>query len=234
MNRLFRSTACAACSMRAAEIRDSEQQQIFDSLDEIHARLAALDALGNMRKRLVRAARPHRGERPRGAARRDRREARRAGRRARLDDPGGGVAAGQAGQAVRPAGRAPRRHGRAHGGHLRAHGRAGRPARRPPQAPRRPRQPARPARDAPRRHAVVGGHADQGAHRRGRAEVREQLDGRAARVRRDRRGPAQPARRHQRRPAPAAGGPRGQARGGPDRAATSRSGWRRSRAGSTP
>jgi chromosome segregation ATPase len=39
--------------MRAAEIRDSEQQQIFDSLDEIHARLAALDALGNMRKRLV-------------------------------------------------------------------------------------------------------------------------------------------------------------------------------------
>ena len=39
--------------VRAAEIRDSEQQQIFDSLDEIHARLAALDALGNMRKRLV-------------------------------------------------------------------------------------------------------------------------------------------------------------------------------------
>jgi chromosome segregation ATPase len=38
--------------MRAAEIRDSEQQQIFDSLDEIHARLAALDALGSMRKRL--------------------------------------------------------------------------------------------------------------------------------------------------------------------------------------
>src|SRR5690349_17892804 len=38
--------------VRAAEIRDSEQQQIFDSLDEIHARLAALDALGNMRKRL--------------------------------------------------------------------------------------------------------------------------------------------------------------------------------------
>jgi chromosome segregation ATPase len=38
--------------MRAAEIRDSEQQQIFDSLDEIHARLAALDALGTMRKRL--------------------------------------------------------------------------------------------------------------------------------------------------------------------------------------
>ncbi|MCY7342405.1 MAG: PA containing protein [Pseudonocardia sp.] len=39
--------------VRAAEIRDSEQQQIFDSLDEIHARLAALDALGSMRKRLT-------------------------------------------------------------------------------------------------------------------------------------------------------------------------------------
>lgn len=39
--------------MRAAEIRDSEQQQIFDSLDEIHARLTALDALGNVRKRLT-------------------------------------------------------------------------------------------------------------------------------------------------------------------------------------
>lgn len=39
--------------VRAAEIRDSEQQQIFDSLDEIHARLAALDALGTMRKRLT-------------------------------------------------------------------------------------------------------------------------------------------------------------------------------------
>lgn len=39
--------------MRAAEIRDSEQQQIFDSLDEIHARLAALDALGTIRKRLT-------------------------------------------------------------------------------------------------------------------------------------------------------------------------------------
>lgn len=38
---------------RAAEIRDSEQQQIFDSLDEIHARLAALDALGTVRKRLT-------------------------------------------------------------------------------------------------------------------------------------------------------------------------------------
>lgn len=39
--------------VRAAEIRDSEQQQIFDSLDEIHARLAALDALGIVRKRLT-------------------------------------------------------------------------------------------------------------------------------------------------------------------------------------
>ncbi len=39
--------------MRAAELRDSEQQQIFDSLDEIHARLAALDALGTVRKRLT-------------------------------------------------------------------------------------------------------------------------------------------------------------------------------------
>ncbi|MEK6442609.1 PA containing protein [Pseudonocardia sp. T1-2H] len=38
--------------MRAAEIRDSEQQQVFDSLDEIHARLSALDALGTVRKRL--------------------------------------------------------------------------------------------------------------------------------------------------------------------------------------
>lgn len=39
--------------MRAAELRESEQQQIFDSLDEIHARLAGLDALGNVRKRLT-------------------------------------------------------------------------------------------------------------------------------------------------------------------------------------
>ena len=38
---------------RAAEIRESEQQQVFDSLDEIHARLAALDALGPVRKRLT-------------------------------------------------------------------------------------------------------------------------------------------------------------------------------------
>src|SRR4029078_9459063 len=43
---------------RAAEIRESEQQQVFDSLDEIHARLAALDALGTMRKR--RSELPHR------------------------------------------------------------------------------------------------------------------------------------------------------------------------------
>ncbi|MGH4018917.1 MAG: PA containing protein [Pseudonocardiaceae bacterium] len=39
--------------VRAAEIRDSEQQQIFDSLDEIHGRLAALDMLGAVRKRLT-------------------------------------------------------------------------------------------------------------------------------------------------------------------------------------
>lgn len=39
--------------MRAAEIRDSEQQQVFDSLDEIHSRLGALDAVGAVRKRLT-------------------------------------------------------------------------------------------------------------------------------------------------------------------------------------
>ncbi|HET9253635.1 MAG TPA: PA containing protein [Pseudonocardiaceae bacterium] len=38
--------------VRAAEIRDSEQQQIFDALDEIHARLAPLESLGPVRKRL--------------------------------------------------------------------------------------------------------------------------------------------------------------------------------------
>jgi hypothetical protein len=38
--------------VRAAEIRDSEQQQIFDALDEIHARLAPLESLGSVRKRL--------------------------------------------------------------------------------------------------------------------------------------------------------------------------------------
>jgi chromosome segregation ATPase len=37
---------------RAAEIRESEQQQVFDALDEIHARLAPLDSLGSVRKRL--------------------------------------------------------------------------------------------------------------------------------------------------------------------------------------
>jgi len=39
--------------VRAAEIRDSEQQQVFDSLDEIHAKLGGLDALGAVRKRLT-------------------------------------------------------------------------------------------------------------------------------------------------------------------------------------
>jgi chromosome segregation ATPase len=39
--------------VRAAEIRESEQQQIFDTLDEIHARLAPLENLGSMRKRLT-------------------------------------------------------------------------------------------------------------------------------------------------------------------------------------
>jgi chromosome segregation ATPase len=39
--------------LRAAEIRDSEQQQIFDTLDEIHARLAPLESLGSVRKRLT-------------------------------------------------------------------------------------------------------------------------------------------------------------------------------------
>ncbi|MFL6145829.1 MAG: PA containing protein [Labedaea sp.] len=38
--------------MRAAEIRESEQQQIFDALDEIHARLAPLESIGSVRKRL--------------------------------------------------------------------------------------------------------------------------------------------------------------------------------------
>nr|WP_198151968.1 apolipoprotein A1/A4/E family protein [Kibdelosporangium sp. MJ126-NF4]CEL22237.1 CG33251-PA [Kibdelosporangium sp. MJ126-NF4]CTQ93019.1 CG33251-PA [Kibdelosporangium sp. MJ126-NF4] len=37
---------------RAAEIRESEQQQVFDALDEIHARLTPLDSLGSVRKRL--------------------------------------------------------------------------------------------------------------------------------------------------------------------------------------
>ncbi|WP_156754049.1 apolipoprotein A1/A4/E domain-containing protein [Actinokineospora pegani] len=37
---------------RAAEIRESEQQQIFDALDEIHARLSPLESIGSVRKRL--------------------------------------------------------------------------------------------------------------------------------------------------------------------------------------
>lgn len=38
--------------VRAAEVRESEQQQIFDALDDIYARLAPLDALGAVRKRM--------------------------------------------------------------------------------------------------------------------------------------------------------------------------------------
>lgn len=38
--------------VRAAEVRESEQQQIFDALDEIHARLAPVESLGAVRKRL--------------------------------------------------------------------------------------------------------------------------------------------------------------------------------------
>lgn len=38
--------------VRAAEVRDSEQQQIFDALDEIHARMSPLESVGAMRKRL--------------------------------------------------------------------------------------------------------------------------------------------------------------------------------------
>ncbi|WP_019816473.1 coiled-coil domain-containing protein [Saccharomonospora saliphila] len=38
--------------VRAAEVRESEQQQIFDALDDIYARLAPVDSLGAMRKRL--------------------------------------------------------------------------------------------------------------------------------------------------------------------------------------
>ncbi|WP_374118761.1 hypothetical protein [Allokutzneria sp. A3M-2-11 16] len=37
---------------RAAEIRESEQQQIFDALDEIHARMSPLESLGAVRKRI--------------------------------------------------------------------------------------------------------------------------------------------------------------------------------------
>jgi len=39
--------------MRAAEIRESEQQQIFDALDEIHARMSPLESLSSVRKRLA-------------------------------------------------------------------------------------------------------------------------------------------------------------------------------------
>jgi chromosome segregation ATPase len=39
--------------VRAAEIREGEQQQVFDALDEIHAKLAPLESLGSMRKRLA-------------------------------------------------------------------------------------------------------------------------------------------------------------------------------------
>ena len=38
--------------VRAAEVRESEQQQIFDALDEIHARLSPVESLGAVRKRL--------------------------------------------------------------------------------------------------------------------------------------------------------------------------------------
>lgn len=42
-----------AMLLRAAEIREDEQTQVFDALDEIMARLAALDALGTIRKRVA-------------------------------------------------------------------------------------------------------------------------------------------------------------------------------------
>ena len=42
---------------RAAEIRESEQQQIFDALDEIHARMSPLESLGSVRKRLSESSR---------------------------------------------------------------------------------------------------------------------------------------------------------------------------------
>ncbi|MQA61543.1 MAG: PA containing protein [Actinophytocola sp.] len=38
--------------VRAAEIRESEQQQIFDALDDIYGRLAPVESLGAVRKRL--------------------------------------------------------------------------------------------------------------------------------------------------------------------------------------
>lgn len=42
-----------AMLLRAAEIREDEQTQVFDALDEIAARLAGLDALGTVRKRVA-------------------------------------------------------------------------------------------------------------------------------------------------------------------------------------
>lgn len=42
-----------AMLLRAAEIREDEQTQVFDALDEITGRLAALDALGTIRKRVA-------------------------------------------------------------------------------------------------------------------------------------------------------------------------------------
>jgi chromosome segregation ATPase len=42
-----------AMLLRAAEIREDEQTQVFDALDEIMARLATLDALGTIRKRVA-------------------------------------------------------------------------------------------------------------------------------------------------------------------------------------
>ena len=155
--------------VRAAEIRDSEQQQIFDSLDEIHARLAALDALGTVRKRLTEL--PDRAEVSVLAERLDE-------TLAKIDAQDTVLAAlTRAVEALpdrmarpidaarRPAGR----HGRAHGGRRGPDGRAGRPARRAAQAPRRPRQPARPAGDAAGRDALLGRRAGPGAHRGGRA-----------------------------------------------------------------
>jgi len=38
--------------VRAAEVRESEQQQVFDALDDIYARLAPVDSLGAVRKRV--------------------------------------------------------------------------------------------------------------------------------------------------------------------------------------
>lgn len=69
--------------MRAAEIRDSEQQQIFDALDEIHARLSPLETLGSVRKRLSEI--PDRTEVGQLAERLD-------GALARLDSLDGGIA----------------------------------------------------------------------------------------------------------------------------------------------